>query len=523
MKLFTEDIDKKLFEQYSEGNDLENQVVVAKIFNPYGRGTWYLLNSDPDDPDYLWAIVDLFEVELGSVSRSELESIKVPPFNQHLERDLGFKPVNALELFNYLIENKKKNRMMAEGGKVYTHDIDIISKSSTDPFFMFPKPTTGKSMGIELKTGGNIDFNIQVGDSVWVDNPHWKASTGNENPVRRVVKMIIGDSIFFSDGSNSSIQYIKKLKNEKSEQTKENMLKEGDYIWNAVGKKLVVNKVTDDEYYLVGFGQISASPFSKSKIDGYISKGEWTLTPEIEEIEILSSKDVADLVQTFNNANFKGVGGIYEGKKYFEIQASKFASEGIQRALPKGYTLKHVGGDLYWIIQPSAVGKRIKTMAEGGGIGEHSKGYTIKIGEPLTTDNVDGAIIMSIDNPEWGTFTVLRKYDDGIWEIRGKSGVKILVESEFKFWKRINVKYANGGGVGEYAKGGLVNGDNVAVHDFGTLKSMKKGVFKKYEGDYDALVEIGGKEYKVKSHSVVKFKDGGKVTPYTGWKHKRKK
>jgi hypothetical protein len=215
MKLFTADIDKKLFEQYSEGNDLENQVVVAKIFNPYGRGTWYLLNSDPDDPDYLWAIVDLFEVELGSVSRSELESIKVPPFNQHLERDLGFKPVNALELFNYLIENKKRNRMMAEGGKVYTHDIDIISKSSNDPYFMFPKPTTGKSMGIELKTGGNIDFNIQVGDSVWVDNPHWKASTGNENPVRRVVKMIIGDSIFFSDGSNSSIQYIKKYKKEK--------------------------------------------------------------------------------------------------------------------------------------------------------------------------------------------------------------------------------------------------------------------------------------------------------------------
>jgi hypothetical protein len=225
-------------------------------------------------------------------------------------------------------------------------------------------------MGIELKTGGNIDFNIQVGDSVWVDNPHWKASTGNENPVRRVVKMIIGDSIFFSDGSNSSIQYIKKLKNEKSEQTKENMLKEGDYIWNAVGKKLVVNKVTDDEYYLVGFGQISASPFSKSKIDGYISKGEWTLKPEIEEIEILSSKDVADLVQTFNNANFKGVGGVHEGKKYFEIQASKFAYEGIQRALPKGYELKSVGGDLYWIIQPSAVGKRIKTMAEGGYLNE---------------------------------------------------------------------------------------------------------------------------------------------------------
>lgn len=118
MKLFTKDIDDKLFEQYLKGSDLKNQVAVAKIFNPYGRGTWYLLNSDPNDPDYLWAIVDLYEVEMGSASRSKLESMKVPPFNQHLERDLGFKPVNALELFNRLRENKQRNRMMAEGGGV---------------------------------------------------------------------------------------------------------------------------------------------------------------------------------------------------------------------------------------------------------------------------------------------------------------------------------------------------------------------------------------------------------------------
>jgi hypothetical protein len=51
MKLFTKDIDKKLFAQYSMGNNLEAQQVVAKIFNPYGRGVWYLLNSDPNDPD----------------------------------------------------------------------------------------------------------------------------------------------------------------------------------------------------------------------------------------------------------------------------------------------------------------------------------------------------------------------------------------------------------------------------------------------------------------------------------------
>jgi hypothetical protein len=103
MKLFTKSIDSQLFAQYLKGNDLQNQKVVAKIFNPYGRGTWYIINSDPNDPDYLWAIVDLFEVEIGSVSRTELETIKVPPFRLNLERDIYFTPVNAAKLYRDLI------------------------------------------------------------------------------------------------------------------------------------------------------------------------------------------------------------------------------------------------------------------------------------------------------------------------------------------------------------------------------------------------------------------------------------
>ena len=35
-KLFTAEIEKKLQAQYALGSDLENQKVIAKIFNPYG-------------------------------------------------------------------------------------------------------------------------------------------------------------------------------------------------------------------------------------------------------------------------------------------------------------------------------------------------------------------------------------------------------------------------------------------------------------------------------------------------------
>ena len=177
MKLFTKSIDKKLFAQYDKGSDLKNQKVIAKIFNPYGRGTWYILNSDPEDPDYLWAITDLFEIEIGSVSRNELENIKVPPFRLPLERDMYFDEINAYELYQGLKEGKRYDDggYMAKGG----------------------------------------------------------------------------------------------------------ILKVDDYVWNAVGNKLIVDKVTDDEYFLIGFGQSSPSPFSKQKVDNYIETGEWTLKPKM--------------------------------------------------------------------------------------------------------------------------------------------------------------------------------------------------------------------------------------------------
>lgn len=121
MKLFTKDIDNKLFKQFPLGSDLSKQKAVAKIFNPYGRGRWFLLNSDPNDPNYLWAIVEMGgNVEVGSVSRSELEGIRLTPFRLGLERDLGFTPINAEELYKGLLEGKfyKRGGMMAKGGQI---------------------------------------------------------------------------------------------------------------------------------------------------------------------------------------------------------------------------------------------------------------------------------------------------------------------------------------------------------------------------------------------------------------------
>jgi len=130
MKLFTKDIDKKLFAQFFKGGELANQKVIAKIFNPYGRGVWYIINSDPNDPDYLWAIVNLFEVEVGSVSRKELESLRIKPFMLPLERDLSFRERNALEVY----EGASQGQRFEDGGEMDDDEgVDLFEDYEDQP------------------------------------------------------------------------------------------------------------------------------------------------------------------------------------------------------------------------------------------------------------------------------------------------------------------------------------------------------------------------------------------------------
>jgi hypothetical protein len=130
MRLFNKTIDRQLFKQYSLGSDLSKQEVVAKIFNPYGNGRWFILNSDPEDPDYLWAIVDLgYGAEVGSVSRTDLETYR-GRFGMGFERDLSFDPVNALELYNGLSEGK----YYADGGNIadFTDNQQMIMNQNVE-------------------------------------------------------------------------------------------------------------------------------------------------------------------------------------------------------------------------------------------------------------------------------------------------------------------------------------------------------------------------------------------------------
>lgn len=102
MKLMTKEIEKNAQQQYQMGSDM-SQIIVAKFFSPTSNWTWYLMNQDPTDTDYLWGIVEGFEVEMGSFSLSELENT-VLPLGLKIERDLYFKPITAEEIWKKLVE-----------------------------------------------------------------------------------------------------------------------------------------------------------------------------------------------------------------------------------------------------------------------------------------------------------------------------------------------------------------------------------------------------------------------------------
>ena len=86
MNLLKYEIRKKLPKLYeTESIPIKEKNIICKFFNPFGRGTWYVLEGEAQGSDYIFfGLVDLHEQEFGYFLLSELESIKF------IERDLYF-------------------------------------------------------------------------------------------------------------------------------------------------------------------------------------------------------------------------------------------------------------------------------------------------------------------------------------------------------------------------------------------------------------------------------------------------
>jgi len=204
MKLFTKADNAKLFANYSKGSDMANQNVVVKIFNPYGNGRWYIMNSDPNDPNYLWGIVDLGQgAEIGSISRSDLENYR-NRFGWGFERDMSFRPRNAKEVLKGLNEGeyfdgggnveKPLTRFRVGESFKYKNNGTIIykviktyndggceAKDDEGDTFTFEEDELNQFVKAEntFDGGGEVEF-IEYGDSEIMYEPHYKKYYANE-------------------------------------------------------------------------------------------------------------------------------------------------------------------------------------------------------------------------------------------------------------------------------------------------------------------------------------------------------
>jgi len=90
MQLMTKELEER-FAQVGRQEEVKDPTVIAKFFNPIGRGYWFATEYDPTDKIF-FGYVSLFgdyNDEWGSFSLEELESLQLP-MGMKIERDKGF-------------------------------------------------------------------------------------------------------------------------------------------------------------------------------------------------------------------------------------------------------------------------------------------------------------------------------------------------------------------------------------------------------------------------------------------------
>ena len=193
---------------------------------------------------------------LKKLSKDDLETISKAKINfvstmaQSILRDSNVS--ESAEMDNL---QKRKNDLLkqvdpliAKKKKLYS-DVDITTPKSSDEkkldkeiADLFSEINDLVHKIVKLKKSQNEGRNtmklklavteeIAVGKMVKVvNNPHWEAALGKKGPFKRKVKMIDGDNVFFTDGSNSSMKYVK----EDIQPTNE-----ADVNWNAVQNAII--------------------------------------------------------------------------------------------------------------------------------------------------------------------------------------------------------------------------------------------------------------------------------------------
>ena len=88
MNLFTKAIREQLIKNHKKAEGSKSSLAYVKLFNPTGKGTWYLSELDPET-NVAFGLCEILEKELGYVNLDELSEI-FGPFGLGIERDKYF-------------------------------------------------------------------------------------------------------------------------------------------------------------------------------------------------------------------------------------------------------------------------------------------------------------------------------------------------------------------------------------------------------------------------------------------------
>ena len=113
MKLITKGLENRFTKIGHQDNEID-PIIVAKFFNPCGSGTWYATEYFPERKICFGYVTGLGFDEWGDFSIEELESVKCPPLNLPIERDLYFGEQRISETCPELKESIERRKNLRE-------------------------------------------------------------------------------------------------------------------------------------------------------------------------------------------------------------------------------------------------------------------------------------------------------------------------------------------------------------------------------------------------------------------------
>lgn len=154
-----------------------------------------------------------YDIQLGKVvTAKDFPAFKTPTqIKEEQDHEVSMAQSSLDAIINYA--TKLKENLGTEEKEVPAWIQDHISKAEN---FIQQAANHYHEYGGESGevANGEMHEGYKKGDWVIVDNPHWG---GGGKPQRRKVRLVVGDTLFFAGGDNSSDKYVTPVKGKVTE------------------------------------------------------------------------------------------------------------------------------------------------------------------------------------------------------------------------------------------------------------------------------------------------------------------